>query len=162
MILKKDDYKFDIDINKTEEYYKEQSLCDCPSCRNFYAQISSCFPKLKKFLEEFGVDVSKPDEIGYTESIEENMIDYTFVAYTVNGKITEFSGYEIDIYDSQFLSVVVDCKYIPNEQKTDDYFILNVYNIELPWVLNEPFPTTKRNCFINKTSCIFKKNGDTT
>ena len=39
-----------------------------------------------------------------------------------------------------FLNIVIDNWYIPNEQKKDRYFTVTVYGIDLPWVLDEPFP----------------------
>ena len=68
-------------------------------------------------------------------------IDYHFVSYTVIGNILESDKYEIDMFDGeQFLNIVIDNWYVPNEQKTDRYFTVTVYGIDLPWVLDEPFP----------------------
>ena len=36
--IKIDEYTFFVDVEKTREYYEAHSLCDCASCRNFYAQ----------------------------------------------------------------------------------------------------------------------------
>ena len=93
---------------------------------------------MNDFLLELGVKIERPDELSYIES--DNEIQYLCAAYTVCGKILEFDKYEIDLFeDSGVVSIVFNNSYIPNEQKTD-YFVVMVYNIRLPWILNEPFP----------------------
>ena len=49
-IIKKEDYVFDVDVEKTKEYYSSKTLCECDECRNFYRQAESVFQKLKNFL----------------------------------------------------------------------------------------------------------------
>lgn len=153
--IEKDEWKFSVDVEKTKEYYKNISLCDCPDCRNYNVQIEEKLPKLKDFLEEFGVDVSRPDE---NSSVElETSIDYLSVDYTVCGEIIEVGKYEIDIYDNLFLSIVVndDCV-CPNEQ-TGKYFTFTVFQIVLPWVLDEPLNPTAKERVFDKFHGIFKK-----
>ena len=83
--IKKEDYTFAADIEKTREYYKTNSLCGCSCCRNYYAQIKNKFPKLSDFLSDFGIDISKPDEIISIETDSE--INYMNIDYTVCGSI---------------------------------------------------------------------------
>ena len=157
MILKKEDYVMDVDIEQTKEYYKSHSLCDCPSCRNYYAQVKDGFPLLDEFLLEIGVNIERPDELGYIES--NNEIQYLFAAYTVCGKVIEFDKYQIDLIENNgVISITINNDYIPNEQHTD-YFVVTVYNIVLPWVLNEPFPEAVpiKKRFIDKIKAIFHK-----
>ena len=45
----------DVDGEKTREYYRSISLCDCLTCRNFYAQAQNALPELKEFLGRYGV-----------------------------------------------------------------------------------------------------------
>lgn len=137
--IEKSGYTFSIDIEETRKYYNTHSVCDCPCCRNFYAQVGKTLPKLKDFLEGFGVDVAKPDEISSIES--DNCIDYLSVDYTVCGKILNLSEYELDIYDNLFLSVIVSDGFISPNEQSEPYFTLSVTQIKLPWVLDEPFPT---------------------
>ena len=160
MIIQKQDCKMDVDVDKTMQYYREHSLCDCPACRNFYAQVGSVFPRLKTFLSELGVDISRPGETGW--DITDGIVDYHFVAYTVNGKILEYDKYEIDMRDGNlFLSIVIDDRYIPNEQK-DECFVVTVYGIRLPWVLEEKISEEKTvknitNGFWHKVKKCFKR-----
>lgn len=153
--IKKDEYVFSVDIEKSKKYYETHSLCECAFCRNYYAQIKNLFPKLNKFLSEFGADISKPDEISSVET--NDSINYINVDYTVCGSIEAIGQYEIDIYDNLFLSVVVtDGFACPNEQ-TGKYFTLSVMNIDLPWVLDEPFPKSATEKMSLKIKNIFQK-----
>lgn len=138
----KDDYVFEVDIEKTIHYYQNRSLCECEFCKNYYAQIKGKFPELEAFLSEFGVDITRPDE---TFPVEENgTVDYISVDYTVCGKIKVMGQYELDIYDERFLSIVVTDGFVsPNGQK-GEYFTLTVFNIELPWVLDTPLTEPKQ------------------
>ncbi len=163
MIIQKQDCKMDVDVEKTIEYYREHPLCTCPACRNFYAQAESKFPKLREFLSDLGVDISRPDETGWDE--ENGTVDYFFVAYTVNGKILELDKYEIDLNDEgMFLNIVIGDYYIPNEQK-DEYFVVYVYGIKLPWVLDEELPKSvpfvaekaSKNGLFSKIKNLFSK-----
>ena len=156
--IQKDEYVFSVDVEKTQEYYKTHSICDCVCCRNYYAQIKNILPKLNDFLSEFGVDISRPDEIMSFEIDDE--IDYS-VDYTVCGNVQSMGQYEIDIYDDLFLSIVItDGFSSPNEQ-TGEYFTISIMDIRLPWVLEEPFPkpiTEKAVSKIKKFWKLFKKN----
>ena len=130
MTIIRGDYEFDVDLLKTAAYYKNHSLCGCPGCQRYYTQVEARFPALSAFLADFGVDVSRPDETGWAEDGDE--IDYHFVSYTVAGTIRKMGKYEIDLKDGgQFLSVVFNRDYIPNEQ-TFDYFVITVFGIRLP------------------------------
>lgn len=139
MIIQKDGYVLDVDVKATDKYSKEHSLCDCNEDRNLYAQIRERFPKLTAFLAEFGLLIDRPDETG--SCAVNDYIDYHFISYTVIGNILESDKYEIDMFDGGlFLNIVIDNWYVPNEQKTDRYFTVTVYGVDLPWVLDEPFP----------------------
>ena len=136
--IQKDEYVFNVDIEKTIEYYKTHSLCKCDCCENFYVQVKGRFPKFESFLSDFGIDVSKPDEIMSVEL--DNAIQYISVDYTVCGKVSTMGEYEIDIQDDQFLSIVITDGFASPNEQTSEYFTISIYNIELPWVLDKPFP----------------------
>ena len=139
MIIRKQGYVLDVDVEDTIKYSKEHTLCDCNEDRNLYVQIAEKFPKLKEFLAELGLLIERPDETG--SCAVEDYIDYHFVSYTVIGQILESDKYEINLFDGDlFLNIVIDNWYVPNEQKTDNYFTVTIYGIDLPWVLDEPFP----------------------
>jgi len=159
--IQKDEHIFQVDVEKTKAYYMTHSLCSCDACRNFYGQIEGKYPELQAFLAELGVDIAKPDEMPWWDV--EDKIDYN-PCYTVTGMIETLGKYEID-FDG--INVVVTrgenpFDDIPNEQ-TEPYFVLAVYNIYLPWVLDEPFPATpKRETLLDKIKGLFqrRKAGD--
>lgn len=136
--IKIDEYTFSVDVEKTRKYYKAHSLCDCENCRNFYAQVRGKLPKLDEFFTQFGVDISRPDETWGVEA--DNGVNYITTDYTVCGRVEKMGKYEIDLYDEQFLSVVVTDGFTSPNEQTGEYFTLSVDNISLPWVLAEPFP----------------------
>ena len=132
----------EVDIDANKQYYTEHSLCDCKECCNFYEASKKHFPELDKLLSRLGVSVERPDEI--SSSISEGIVDYHFVAYTVIGKMENKDKYELELFDDgAHLKIVLDKRYVPNEQKNEDYFTLTVYNIKFPGALNEPFPEEK-------------------
>lgn len=136
--IQKDDYVFSIDFDKTQKYYKNHSICDCFYCLNYYAQIKDKLPKLNNFLNEFGIDISRPDHI--TSVSMDDYISYINVDYTACGNIQEMGEYEIDIYDELFVSIVITDGFASPNEQTGKYFTISVMQIELPWVLDLPFP----------------------
>ncbi len=154
--LQKDEYVFEVDIEKTLDYYKAHSLCECDGCENFYAQIGGKFPKLESFLSDFGIDISKPDEIMSVEL--DNEIQYIGVDYTVCGKVATMGQYEIDIHDNQFFSLVITEGFASPNEQTGEYFTISVNNVfELPWVLDKPFPAPTQFKPIRKIKEVFKR-----
>lgn len=143
-IVEKEDYVFNVDIEKTKEYYATRTLCVCEECQNFYRQAEDTFPKLKSFLLNFGIDVAQPDEI--CSIYYKGNVEYYAVAYTAVGECLQCGEYEIDIEDGGlFLSIVINKNPVyPNEQEDRRCFEIVVYNIRLPWVLETPHETEVR------------------
>ena len=71
----------------------------------------------------------------------DNTIEYIGIDYTVCGKVITMGQNKIGIQDIHSISLcITDGFTCPNEQ-TSDYFTVSVMTtIELPWVLDEPFP----------------------
>jgi len=140
--IRKDGYTFLVDIPKTSAYYAAHSLCDCDACRNFYEQIHGKYPDLEAFLSSLGADIAKPDETPWWDTEEE--ISYN-PCYTVTGTVETMGEYELDFGSIQVTVSRADTPFsdIPNEQ-TEPYFVLAVYNISLPWVLDTPFPAAPK------------------
>ena len=154
--IQKDEYVFEVDIERTIDYYKTHSLCECVCCKNFYAQIKGKFPKLESFLADFGIDIEKPDNCMSIELNDE--IQYIGIDYTVCGKISTMSEYEIDIHDNLFFSLVITDGFSSTNEQTGDYFTISVSNVfELPWVLNKPFPSPIQSKLKNKIKKFFKR-----
>ena len=127
MILKIDDWEFDIDLERTMAYSAAEH-CDCAYCRNFYAVIDEKHPKLRPFLAQFGLDVEAPEEM-FAPSVLDDSLDYMPI-YIVYGKILKAGHYEME---AGLCNIVANC-----DDQTRDYFELNCYEITLPWVLDEP------------------------
>ncbi len=71
-------------------------------------------------------------------------ISYIDVDYTVCGRIETMGESEITMDDELPLTVTVtDGFSSPNEQ-TGEYFTISLMDIELPWVLDEPFPAQEK------------------
>ena len=152
--IEKDNFVFCVDIEKTKAYYRSNSLCACPGCRNLYAQIKTLSDELTVFLAEFGVDICRPDESADMEM--KDYIDYLFVGYTVTGRMESAGVYETDIADFHIKISRGDTPHdwFPNEQKEPCFFIA-VTGITLPWVLDEPFPHKEK--YMDKVKSFFKK-----
>lgn len=136
MIIEKNGYKLEVDLEATKNYYKSNEVCDCLACQNFSAQAAEKFPKLADFLDAFGVNILRPDSVGWIET--DNEVEYIDITYTVCGEILAGDGLEVDIYDSLFLSVFVDDEYVPNNHKEGEkWFSLTVFNVKLPWVVQD-------------------------
>lgn len=141
--IQRADDVFSVDTEQTQRYDEAHSLCDCGYCRNYYAQIKGKLPKLGAFLREFGVDMAKPDEISGVET--DDSIDYIRVDYTVCGSVQVVGQGTIHIEDALLLeAAITDGFASPNEQ-TGTYFTISVMGIELPWVLDEPFPKSMKS-----------------
>ena len=146
------DHIFAVDVNKTKEYYQTHTLCDCDYCRNYYKQIKGKFPQLEAFLSQFGVDISKPDEISTSYEMDD-CIHYIMIDYTVSGKVENIGQSEINISDSlPFTLRITDGFSSPNEQ-TSDYFTISIdTEFTLPRALSEPIQQQQ-----NRTKNFFRK-----
>ena len=155
--IQKCGYVFLVDRDKTSEYYAAHSICDCDGCQNFYRQIKGQFSELERFLTELGVDISRPDNIMWYDA--DNCIGYN-PCYTVTGNIKAFGEYEIDFgyLNAVFYQGDDPTHDIPNEQ-TEPYFVIEIFNITLPWVIDAPFPSTsiKKNFIVRLIDKIKNK-----
>ena len=122
--------------------------------------IKNHFDDIKKYAN---IIENRLDDSGFTieNAIKENTQILELAKKHKANYILIDDKYEIDINDGGlFLNIVIGDYYIPNEQKTD-YFVVTIYNINLPWVLNEPFPTSVpyKNSFFNKIhkKCSYKQ-----
>ena len=142
--LQKEDYVFAVEVENTRNYYALHDVCECDYCLNYQAAIKDVFPDLEAFLSEFGVDISRPDEINFFFEVG-NEIHYLEIDYTVCGSITRMGEGHMTVSDAlPFKIVITDGFSSPNDQ-TSDYFTLSVTNeFSLPWVLSKPFPGTKK------------------
>lgn len=157
--VRQGDCVFSVDVENTEKYYAAQALCDCPYCRNYYAQIASALPQLSAFLLVFGADALRPDEVSSIE-VGDHIV-YLCVDYTVCGKIDAMPQNETDICGGPPIHVAFTDGFVSPNTQTDAYFTISVTDLSLPWVLDEPFPTAARKRSLTKIKGLFRKIGKT-
>ena len=160
-IIEKDGYKCLADIKKTKEYYRKQQLCECPGFRNYYAQAKEKFPLFDAFLKEFGIDITRPDEIFWYDN--DNKVYYTLVGFTVCGKKLNDEDNEFIIEDKLKVKCVVSngedrFGNIPNSQTGDYFQIADVEEFSLPWVLDESYSKAfEKNNVISEGNSNFQQ-----
>ena len=151
----------DVDVEKTKAYYQNRPQLENIEIKNFEKQAKEAAPLLNDFLTELGVDITKPDELCYCWKDEKGILHYN-VAYTVTGRIIRAIQYEAILQDKSALHLVLETEYVPNKQ-TEPYFAFTIYNIEMPWILEEAFPemkkveNTARESFLKKMIKKLKK-----
>ena len=123
MILKIDDWKFEVNLEDTRAHssFSASRHCTCAYCENYYRGVKYACPGLKRFLEDFGVDIEGPVEMYPFEPT------ICLVAYRVTGRILEY-GKE---------AIMVD--HVPILPKPEDelQFKLEVGEMQLPWLMLE-------------------------
>ncbi len=91
MIIEKNDWKFNVDIQKTQLMYGNMAKSEIDA--------QSQVPELVNFFNELGIDIEKPDEYNS---------DLSDVVYTLIGSAESKTNYEIDMYGKeQFISIVI-------------------------------------------------------
>lgn len=48
--IQKDEYVFSVDVEKTKEYYKTHTLCDCVCCRGFEKILQADIPFILEII----------------------------------------------------------------------------------------------------------------
>ena len=121
-----------MNINKTKEYYKNLNtadLCQCDYCKNYVTQINQEYPLLKTFLNDLGVDISKPFETNPLEVNSTHQIEYASVQYIILGEKNDFTKTTVS-------NVTIDiAKSHPSTDIQDVHFVIEVYPIILNWVI---------------------------
>jgi len=91
MIIEKNDWKFNVDIQKTQLMYGNMAKSEIDA--------QSQVPELVNFFNELGIDIEKPDEYNS---------DLSDVVYKLIGSAESKTNYEIDMYGKeQFISIVI-------------------------------------------------------
>ena len=120
MVLKAADWIFRVDPKGTREQNIRYSTehCTCSYCQNYYDTVEKTYPKLKSFLEEFGIYMHGPVEVMPFEPT-------LFLAcYRVKGQITTWGFHPLY---ANGISIVP-------ELGDEETFLLWVGEMELPWV----------------------------
>ena len=123
MVLQIDDWIFRVDMEKTKEHssFVSSEHCTCGFCENYYRTILGVCPGLKEYLYQFGILVDAPSEM--------YPIDRTLY----------LSGYRVfdEILHFGVAPMMVDGVPVTAEPVDDMNFLLEVGEVELPWILAE-------------------------
>ena len=133
MILRIDDWVFDVDVPATMAYSAGiwEDHCTCGYCRNFYETLDNAYPSLKSFMKQFGMNSLTPEEMSPIEPT------LCMISYCISGSILKRGIYPVDSGEVVF-SVSTDAQnplYEPPFGKP--FFVLTSGLLELPWVLEE-------------------------
>ena len=88
-----------INVEQTKKYYKDikqEDLCDCNYCKNYYLQVKDAYPKVAEFLDSIGIDIEKPLETSPLEPDEHGMQEYCICQYIVIGSAPSELSKEIE------------------------------------------------------------------
>ena len=123
MVLKVDDWIFEIDFDKTAAHsaFVSSEHCTCAYCMNYYLTIGQVCPALKDFLMSFGVLLDAPSEM---YPIEPTLY---LSGYRVTGEIVQWGK----------VPMMVSGIPVTAEPSTGGTFLLEVGEVALPWVLDE-------------------------
>jgi hypothetical protein len=161
------DWRFEFDKAKTRDYYlKLGELCSCAMCRNFYANAGALPRELTLFLEQFGVDPAKPIEQWSMEAKKTEGIVDNHVYYAVHGTAESKDRSDIEIGAVRIMvsapdpDDVVHCpEFSPNTDIEEPYFVLELSNLWLPWVVTESIDECypEHSTFGQKIKALFKR-----
>lgn len=131
MVLKIDDWEFEVDFETMEKYSKQalEEHCTCGYCRNFYASVDWKYPNLRAFLKQFAIEIEAPDELSPYEPTA------CEAEYAVAGWIRQRGKMPISV---DGLTVSVETESHINHGLQGSVFFLSVGLMELPWLLDEP------------------------
>ena len=123
MVLKIDDWVFQVDLERTMEHssYVSGEHCTCSYCENYYRAVNLTYPGLNGFLGKFGIRIDGPSEM---YPIEPTLY---LAGYRVFGEILTYG----------MGPVMVDGVPVTAEPVDDVHFMLEIGEMPLPWVLHE-------------------------
>lgn len=119
-----------VNFERTKQYYKElkeEELCTCDYCKNYYLHIKSTYPELSLYLQQLGVDIEKPFEVYPVDPDENRKMFYLMSQYVVFGTCPKD-------YHHQIGAVTIDLgTSYPSTEIEEEHFVLDLYPIELEW-----------------------------
>ena len=140
MILEIENWKFDIDMERTMAYSANEAAehCDCAYCRNFYATVDQEYPALRLYLAQFGLNIEAPDE-QMPYDYQGKM--YYDSVYMVCGTILSIGHKPLCVGDVLISPKAANDTQV-NHSCPEPCFALDVGTVALPWVLDEPLEDT--------------------
>ena len=124
MILTLLDWRFQVDVDATLIHTTKNSAnhCNCAYCRNYYEAADRCYPELRSFLGQFGVNMDGPSELmPFTPTL-------MLACYRVHGKVLQWGREELRVKHIPIL---------PESGDDNNSFFLWVGEMELPWLQEE-------------------------
>ena len=149
--------KISFDKEKTKDYHTDfNTPCNCQDCRNYYKNIKNNLDIID-FLDDFGVDYSRAEEIMPIDlgNEKDSLINYR-AYYCVVGSISD----EIFLRKENYsVSFCISSNINVDHEITDDFFFV-VIDIDLPYILDEerefPTPSFFERC-VNTVKKYFKR-----
>lgn len=136
MILKLDDWVFNIQMVRTMEYSRNEAddHCTCGYCRNYYAAMDSHLPGLRQLLAQFGVDAEAPDTL-YPYDLPGDRMLYEG-EYLVFGRIVHAGSNPLQgCAEAGYLLQPISAS---SHDPLNPCFLLSLEAAQLPWLLDEP------------------------
>ena len=123
MIIELHDWKFDVDPEATLAHTTKNSLdhCTCAYCRNYYEAMDRCYPEVRTFLGQLGINQDGPSELMPFEPT------LMLACYRVHGKILRWGREALR---------VSGIPVIPEAAENGTFFLW-VGEVELPWLQEE-------------------------
>ena len=117
-----------VNILKTKNYYHsitDASLCDCGYCRSYRLQVKSEYTKVARYLELFGIDITKPYETSAMEPDDKGILEYCCCQYIVFGNCAMEYHHKIDEVEFR-----VATSY-PGTGIEQEHFVIELFPIKL-------------------------------
>lgn len=123
MILKLGDWRFQVDVEATQERTRKYSYehCQCSYCKNFYDAVDEAHPGIRPVMEQFGVYLEGPCELMPFEPT------LMLACYRVDGKILNWGKSRLSVQGVSILPEAGD----------QDTFLVWVGEMRLPWLQKE-------------------------
>ena len=120
MILKYGDWRFQVDVEATQERTARYSYehCQCAYCKNFYDAVDMAHPHLRPAMEQFGVHLEGPSELMPFEPT------LMLACYRVDGQILQWGQQNLSVSGVPIVPEAGDA----------DTFLLWVGELSLPWL----------------------------
>lgn len=119
---------------ETEDFYEtieDETLCRCAYCENYRREVVAAYPLLTTYLRQLGVEIEKPFETMPLEVDDRGMIAYSGVQYIVCGAPEQFEACVVEDVRVTLAGVH------PTTGLAMPHFVIEVYPITLPWVMDE-------------------------
>ena len=88
MIFDFGNFRLDIDVESTKDFYRKHGKtvledCGCVNCQNYYEAISKASDKVKTFFNSIGIDPRKSPEATWWYTNEDGIAYYSIILHVV-------------------------------------------------------------------------------